>query len=526
MNQAELTPIRKHNPKVSRKLSAAIEKSLAVLSEDRYQSSEDFRKALHNARGITRRRLSPEELMVEPPPDIDPNSVAAIEEVAQPNMLTLPPPVSEPVRRSGPPQGAQTPPPLDVGGLLDDSLFDNLPRSKPRRRPLGCGIWVALILLVLAGGGAAAYLLYPDLTRQALAFVISPYQTPTITPEATATEASTATPSPSATPTPTPSPTVLVELTPSPTPTSIAVTPRLTTPTITPSPTRTPIPSPTVTGGSLQIAFVSDRTGLPQIWLMNLDGSGLVQLTNIEEGACQPEWSPTGEQLIFISPCAGELEEYPGAGLFIINADGTGITPVIGSRNGDYDPDWSPDGSQIVFTSLRNNNPQVFLLNLDDNTVIAMTDVGFKNFQPAWSNDGTKIAFISGRRGPFQIWLMDPDGQNQIGFSRSASLKDTNPVWSPDDANILFTQRELPNGFPVIVVAPLADEGFSEFRLTTVNSPSRAADYSPDGQWLVFESWPDGLNHDIYLMNLSTLEIIQLTFDASFEFDPAWRPVP
>ena len=54
--------------------------------------------------------------------------------------------------------------------------------------------------------------------------------------------------------------------------------------------------------------------------------------------------------------------------------------------------------------------------------------------------------------------------------------------------------------------------------------PVAKVDVSPDGQWLAYESWPQGSNHDIYLMNTTGLRLIRLTSDQSFDFGPVWRP--
>ena len=75
MEQAELTPVRKRNPKVSRRLANAIEKALAVHPDDRFQSAEEFKQALLSARGVTLRRLA--EQGVLPPPSATSDSPAA-----------------------------------------------------------------------------------------------------------------------------------------------------------------------------------------------------------------------------------------------------------------------------------------------------------------------------------------------------------------------------------------------------------------------------------------------------------------
>jgi hypothetical protein len=65
-----------------------------------------------------------------------------------------------------------------------------------------------------------------------------------------------------------------------------------------------PVAGPTPMGGGIgQVAFASTRAGLPQIFLANVDGTGVKQLTTMTDGACQPSWSPDGQRLVFTSPC-------------------------------------------------------------------------------------------------------------------------------------------------------------------------------------------------------------------------------
>lgn len=513
MKQAQLTPIRTHNPRVTRKLASIVEESLAVQSENRFQTADEFRQALVNSRKITRRRLTSQELVIEPPPP----SVPLAKRSAKPSR-----PGGADSRRDSGRRGVQEVPPAEPIHFQNDAEQLENGRKKRARKSRARLTW--FVALILIGAGIGSFYYFPEFSNQALALIY----TATGTPTATATETS---PTPTTTPAP-PTPTLAVILNetalPSPSPTATNTQPPTATlaPSATPTATLSPTPAPTPTGGSAQLAFVSDRSGSPQIWLMDVDGSNLIQVTDLSGGACQPSWSPDGERLIFISPCLTEFDEYSGSALFTIDADGDNLTPVIGSRNGDYDPDWSPDGSQILFTSSRNSQPQIFLLSLDDNSITMLADTGLKNLHPEWNVDGTKIAFISTRDGPFQVWTMNPDGSEQARFSRSGELRDSTPVWSPDGRFLVFTQRNQTGGTPTIILAPIEDDGFSEIRLTPRNSPARSGAYSPDGKWLVYEGWPDGDNHDIYLLDLTNLTNIRLTSEASFEFDPAWRPLP
>jgi Tol biopolymer transport system component len=65
---------------------------------------------------------------------------------------------------------------------------------------------------------------------------------------------------------------------------------------------------------------------------------------------------------------------------------------------------------------------------------------------------------------------------------------------------------------------------YQEFLIFPNWIPSRDADFSPDGVWITFESWPDGQNHDIYIMTHNGVNLQRLTADPADDFDPAWRP--
>ena len=91
---------------------------------------------------------------------------------------------------------------------------------------------------------------------------------------------------------------------------------------------------------------------------------------------------------------------------------------------------------------------------------------------------------------------------------------------------VVFTQSETEGAIPRLYAARYPDGAMNETRVYPFagNIPMRRADFSPDGIWLVLESWPDGINHDIFIMTPNGAERTQLTFDSAMDYDPVWRP--
>ena len=502
MNRVELTPITKHNPKVSENVVQIIEKCLACHPEDRYQTAEELRYALMEARSISRRKL-PLELVLQLPPitlhDRLPEGAGEF-----PRKLT---------EENGLEQGNDKKKSTRPLNEEPDNIELPPKKYKPRRRTTA---WLLLTLLpIILLGGFATYRLRPEIAKQAIGYIfplLNPTDTPTILgPTYTQVPILAVI---SKTPTPKASPTATTTNTPQPTLTG----------TPTPSPTITLTPLPTPMGGAAQIAFASSRSGAVEIWLMNIDGSGLKQVTNIQEGACQPRWSPDGLKIVFISPCVRHLSYYPGASLFIINADGTGLVPLPNTPGGDYDPSWSPDGSQIAFTSLRNGGvPGIYILNLKDYIIKSLVEDETRAIsQPAWAPNGAEIAYVNSDN---RIWAMDVNGNNRHSLTIGGGDYIINePSWSPDGSVVIYTRTVISDttGATVLMAVPYTETGAMPVEVP--NSQLVAdVNYSFDGFWLLFTSWFSG-NHDIYVMRANGVDRHPILHDLFYDFDPVWRP--
>ena len=521
MDNAQLTPLRKRNPKVSRRFAAAIEKAMAVDPSDRFQSAEDFKKALLGASSKTL-QLPGNHVVAPPPADAflpnDPNN--AVDSVAAAKEKTPRPPAVGPVH----------PPSITDDQPFVSPLKKQKERERKRRRALTR--FVLLLLLLLAGSVLIwAPGILPADVRGMIPFLaptstVTPSVTPSPLPTQTLTATSTSTAMP---PTPTATATALPTNTSLPTATgTVSVDPTMTA-TAAEIATATLSVTP-VGGGSGQIAYASDRSGLPQIYLADLASQSLIQIADMPEGACQPAWSPDGKKLVFISPCKGEDEIYYGAGLYIINADGSDLTPIGTVPGGDFDPAWSPDGNSIAFTSLRTGQMEIFILNVGDLSSVTQLTKGagsIGSHQPAWSPDGTQIVYVVKRLGVYQVWLMNADGANPKQIVRSGvAFSDYLPTWSPDGSLILFNQRCATKFcFPYLKSISATDRSVEQGAFLQLNVISiEDVEYSPDGFRLLYEGEGGDENNDILYMTVTGANNTRITTDQGLDFDPTWRP--
>lgn len=293
-------------------------------------------------------------------------------------------------------------------------------------------------------------------------------------------------------------------------------------------PTEEPTPASTPTGGGVgQIAFASDREGVPQIYLINVDSTGLQAVTNLQDGACQPAWSPDGTQLLFISPCSENREQYPGSSIWLLSLDTleTSQLSTIPS-GGDYDPAWHPNGDRIAFTSLRDGWAQIYVMNLDGSDLQNISDSYQTDYQPVWDPRGTNLLFTAIRGDVPEIMIMPETGGSEELYSMGESQGHSHADWSRDGEFLLF-ERKLGN-IPRLAVKRFGDRlkvgNLVCLEGARASQPMAEGKWSPDTRWIVFETWPDGVDHDIAIISSGCSNYTELTSDSFLDFDPVWRP--
>jgi len=142
-----------------------------------------------------------------------------------------------------------------------------------------------------------------------------------------------------------------------------------------------------------------------------------------------PSYSPDGAQIAFISGRSGSPQVY------IMDADGSNVqllTPYkAGVRSYRASPDWSPDGRAVAYEQ-QNGNFQIWMVDVRDRVPKQLTNEG-ENEDPSWAPDGRHIVFTSTRSGDKQLWILDTESgrARQLTHARGARLA----AWSPILAN-------------------------------------------------------------------------------------------
>ena len=260
-----------------------------------------------------------------------------------------------------------------------------------------------------------------------------------------------------------------------------------------------------------KIAFVSDRDGNNEIYIMDADGSNQKRLTKNNADDYSPTWSPDGTKIAFSSKRDGNEE------IYVMNADGSTQTRLTNNNTDDYSPTWSPDGTKIAFISERDGNHEVYVMNVDGSNQTRLTNNNVDDYSPEWLPDGSKIAFVSYT----SVYVMNADGSNQTNLNADSWWF----AWSPDGKKIAFGESTYECGNQICVINA---DGSSRTRLTPCDGSFHGpVHWSPDGKKILFIHVVM-LRSEVYgqicTINVDGSNLVTLTDDPVVKTNPQWSP--
>lgn len=263
-----------------------------------------------------------------------------------------------------------------------------------------------------------------------------------------------------------------------------------------------------------RVIFVRQTSpGVKEIFQVDRDGAGLVQLTNHRSLTLSPTMAPDG-RLAYMTYKGGAPEIW---GQLVPGGPHVRLYPKGGKVEGHcFAPAWSPDGKRIAFSQGdRRGNSDIVVLDVASGRTRRLTDSTCINTEPCWNPAGTQIAFTSDRDGSPQVYLMEEDGSNVRRLTHEGGYN-ASAAWSPNGSMIAYVSR-FEGKFDLFVYK--LGEGKS-YQVTTGVASSESPAWSPDERRLVFSSGSRG-GMQLFTTDLSGNTLRRLTEFAGCQ-SPRW----
>jgi TolB protein len=183
--------------------------------------------------------------------------------------------------------------------------------------------------------------------------------------------------------------------------------------------------SPAWSPDGAQLMFSSSMLGNPEIFVTDSNGGHPKRVTFSSGASTSPAWNPkTGQSVVFVSDRGGIPK------LYMMNADGTNSAEIdVPDKGYLIDPAWAPNGQILAFSWRRpEGNYDIYVMDAATHQIVEITRDSGRNERPSWAPDGRHIVFESTRGGTRQIWTMLADGTQSHQLTMTGHNE--SPNWS------------------------------------------------------------------------------------------------
>ncbi len=165
--------------------------------------------------------------------------------------------------------------------------------------------------------------------------------------------------------------------------------------------------------------------GNPELFVADSNGGRPKRITYSTGGSTSPAWNTkTGQQVAFVSDRGGTPQ------IYMMDADGGNIAKVdLPDMGYVIDPAWSPNGQLLAFSWRRpDGNYDIYVMDVVSHQLLQLTRDAGRNERPSWAPDGRHLVFESTRTGSRQIWTMLADGSEPRQLTTVG--ENESPNWS------------------------------------------------------------------------------------------------
>ena len=239
-----------------------------------------------------------------------------------------------------------------------------------------------------------------------------------------------------------------------------------------------------------------------------------------------PVLAPSGDRLIFAS-----TQHSSTADLYIKDVSGSAVTQLTSDPANDVMPTMSPDGQWLAFASDRSGNWDIYLIHSNGGPTVQLTNDPSHDVHPSFSPDGNQLVYssYSERSQQWELVVVDPNSPAARRYIGPGLF----PVWSPVSNHIAYqrAQQRGTNWFSIWVIEVIEGEGVRPTQVAlTPDSASVTPCWSPDGQRLAFSSIadPDAGQDDhppkanLWVVNADGSSRAMLTRSKYSDLQPVW----
>jgi len=266
-----------------------------------------------------------------------------------------------------------------------------------------------------------------------------------------------------------------------------------------------------------RIIFTCTRGDYNQLCIVNADGTGYQQLTNVEAHNYYPVYSPEGGSIVYASNQNGGYFD-----LFLFIFQNSKLIRLTNNIGNVISPSFSPDGNTILFANRAGEGPtslwtvdrtgnNMDLLYAGPNTIVSAD----------WSPDGKTIAFAMAVDSPnaYEVFLMNADATDVHQITHGLPGIGGSLDWSPDGKHLLIYAGA--SGDKNIFRIDIAEKTAAQL---TKGGNNAACSYSPDGQWIAFNSLRNDDQADLFVMRADGSSMRQITDNPEPDWQPQWEP--